>query len=510
MKQEKECSEPASHQTNQPSGRVSRLGDRPRSAGVKSGLQNDRPISYVSTERHQRRGSSDSNDTAIWDPQPTLIEREVAEPSRLAFKQKEIAIERPLSPPLTPQLRNSWETFSIDLELDKIRPPPRISQHLDMKSPPSTASNSSHRSPNGPAVPSSSHPRPHSSHYHNSLHSTAPKHLSSLKAPTDSHESLLSSLDLAYKRHNSLPRSHSSSFSLSSRHSFDSFDLDADLEPLPPDLSTDPDFCASVPWLESPKLPAVSRLLRHDRHDSDNITVASSLDSAAPPPISLGIQAGGKNKAAVGWHNPTDVPKRWGAINSNDSPQWGNMLSLEATKSVHDGIRLPAGAPTSNRPSISDKSRPASSSSGGKGKLQKPPPHPTPTNSSKSILPFRALQRSGYPKPTTVAPSPPTQLLTNRSYASSKPSIFSTLRSKRPTKLSPSDSSSSVDRNATHTPGGGEIVRIAGREYSLSGLGRMPSHENFGVSSLVRREDGRGLVMKRENQGASWFDRQGV
>ena len=462
-------------------------------------------------ERCQRRGSSDTTDTAIWDPPVSPIPQRNSTSERPSRKGKHMSIEAPLTPPLTPRVRNSWETFSIDLDADEPEPRPTVSQYLSVQSPPSTLTGSSksfHQSnPTSPPPQG----RPKSSYEHHSGPSPFTRQ-SSLKAPTRYNHTSIPSLDLAYPP--PLARAHSPTLS------FDSLDLEADLEPLPPDLSSDPDFCAAMPWLSNPIMPGVpvSRILRHEDDNynddnQDNVTIASSIDSAAPPPIPLG---------------------RFNPAERGPDEEVARFRTLQL-----GGVRRPKGAPNKYPNSERGMVRAA-------GKLQKhqQQSQPQPTQKPKPITPLTAalhptIQLSAF------APTPPPALASRPSTSANAKKIndiFSTLKKrgsniKKPTNSDtgyPASSSASGSGSASGSSKEDSVVSIAGRTYAVAGLARLPSWENRGVSSRVDVSDGsegrvgggnsagrsssrgKGDTMRRKDakrgggNGGSWFDRQGV
>ena len=235
----------------------------------------DDPEWFQSMQRRRRRLT---NDTAIWDPQPSSRPPS-AQATQHVVDRKDLTRQHPLTPPLTPKARDSWESFSLDTHLDELPPPlpfqhpPRVvPRHFDM-TPPDSVSSDSRLLPltRSLSTTSASHSQVSSGRHKPS--SSIPNRrssLSSLQRPTPA--------SLGHKEPDLLTFDNLSDIS-----GPDSLDLDSDLEPLPPDLCNDPDF-AAMPWTDYPEVPAISRLIRRNSCSSR----ASSFDSAAPPPISLG------------------------------------------------------------------------------------------------------------------------------------------------------------------------------------------------------------------------------
>ena len=246
----------------------------------------------------RRTYSTDTEDTAIWAPEASR--RRSSSHGREVLDTANTGPLQPLTPPLTPRLRKSWETFSLD---DVERSTEDARSSFDSFSLEDEVQPSSSAFPINPrdlvATPpkSLSNNSKHSLKSHSStLASTSQQQASPGRPPLPERESSLNAPTSppkhqrwsSYASDDMLQGHVSTSVGLSSRWSLDSLDLDADLSPLPPDLSTDPEFADAFPWLDEPSLPDASPAPRHSEDDIPDTATILSFDSAAPPPISMG------------------------------------------------------------------------------------------------------------------------------------------------------------------------------------------------------------------------------
>lgn len=308
-----------------------------------------RPPESVRSEpvrpHHVRRLTSD---TAIWNPQSPAARSPLPEqepdgwskPRRAehVFRKSSVPAQIPLTPPRTPKSTSSmasWEDFSLEPNLDQlagplpsIELPPgyRIVRHT-YDTPPASMSGSSNPSKSVTQLPPTDSclpvpPLDRPNHFHN--YDTPPASMSGSSDPSKSATRLR---PVGSWLPEPLPDRHEQPLPASVRPSIcyspgppltdndtledsdqpssmdcpeDYVDFDADLEPLPTSFSPDwePTAC---PWVDHPDLPAVSRILRHERglsgaSDISSRASTSSFDSAAPPPIRLTSRDGNPRK----------------------------------------------------------------------------------------------------------------------------------------------------------------------------------------------------------------------
>ena len=438
-----------------------------------------------------RTYSNDTEDTAIWNPETS--KGKASSRADTVVKTASTGPLRPLTPPLTPRLRKSWETFSLDnveRSTEDVRNSWETSFDYQEPEPPSVLP----IDPRGlVATP------PESNHSNQSLRlcttketiktqaqasparPSLPERESSRNAPTypahHDRSSSYASDDMLVK-----PMPTSPTFSL--RRSIDSLDLDADLSPLPPDLSTDPEFTGTFPWLDEPSIPAVNRVGRHGSMDMPDNATISSFDSAAPPPISLGMRPSGGPRSKTSFD-----PRYQHRHQQQDDDR-------TATPTAYSGrISVTPTPPKTRLPLISlQQATPESTSAKTKRKLltkspfsgsagittttcsSSPPNCPLPARPS---APSNALQKKGYPKAApdlmnntnTTAPHPVTQ----STKSSLMPNFLINKRSnsrlaERPTSRL-NNHPSRQGPGLQHEPEGDtKVVKMAGQEV------RLPAH----------------------------------
>ncbi|KAL9632772.1 MAG: hypothetical protein Q9164_005111 [Protoblastenia rupestris] len=232
---------------------------------------------WLPSTRLQRRHT---NDTAIWDPRPAETSPTPQVLRQPVVSARKLAPQHPPTPPLTPKARYSWESFSLETDLDEPPPPlplptvpPLPNRHPHRPSPGITPSELNPQT-TSQQIPSPSSSRPKTSAGHPNRPPSIAARRSSLN-PTNS------------TKLTSLGSLHSDVFSSFSSPATSirepSLDFDTDLEPLPPDLANDPEF-SSLPWSNPDTRPAIFRLQQQERAP---LSRSSSFDSAAPPPISI-------------------------------------------------------------------------------------------------------------------------------------------------------------------------------------------------------------------------------
>ena len=233
---------------------------------------------WLQATRMRRRRLT--NDTAIWDPQPAppSSKPQVAQSAR---PMPHLVPQHPMTPPLTPKTKNSWESFSLETQLDNIPLATSLAPPIPDRSPCRSPTQATSKDPDAAISALCLNPTPPPSRPKTS---SGPPRPLSISARRSSLNATRSGRPASVSSHRS-----EGSFTLSSANSpifFErppSLDLDSDLEPLPPDLINDPEFC-DLPWDACEIPPNILRLQREGRA----LSMASSFDSAAPPPISTG------------------------------------------------------------------------------------------------------------------------------------------------------------------------------------------------------------------------------
>ncbi|KAL9124243.1 MAG: hypothetical protein Q9217_006412, partial [Psora testacea] len=270
--------------------------------GVTSSAAETREIAkddpeWLQSRRLRRRLT---NDTAIWDPRPaapSTTPQTVQQPVLSPYKSWP---QRPPTPPLTPKTRNSWESFTLEIHFDDLPPllpnpsaPPLTNCEL-RRSTPSLTSSDSDPLPTSlhlTASPSSTRPKTSSGHSNRPPYGSA-------RRPSFNPTNVTIAASPEPQRPND--RCFLDSSTMSDKSS--SLDLDADLDPLPPDLTNDPEF-SFLTWQSADKSPAIFHLQQEECAPSR----ASSIDSAAPPPISTGRSA---NRPIPAYLNEEPMPAK--------------------------------------------------------------------------------------------------------------------------------------------------------------------------------------------------------
>ena len=399
-----------------------------------------------------------TNDTAIWNPQPDTLSPTPQPSHQPVVSPQKLPFQNTPTPPHTPKLRKSWESFSLDTDLDEIPPSlpqaraPPLPNLIPQLSPPASTSSGSNPFQSTLRLASSSSSssffsssscssslRPNTSSGHTPRPLPISVRRSSLNATNaDKPDSSLAS-------HRTNDSSSLDPGAMSGRRP--SFDLDSDLEPLPPDLANDPEF-SDLPWDNVSIDPAMFRL-QIDEHTPSR---ASSFDSAAPPPISTG--------------------------RGSDRP-------IPAFLSENP-------LPTKSPPKFSKK--------------------------NKSALSFLGVGRSSTPKAipyiVTAPGKPPASVYVSQTAPPSIPTLFPSYRGTFPPEgLAQAAAANRVTAHIRDPNGPREPRRTSDRSFSLTKGSQTSSDDNSNSNSGRSRRSshvGKGAARQGTEKRLSWFNTESL